>query len=234
MALVLYGNGVADIRGSIAGNVFSRNRSGAFVRNRTKPINPDTAKQSAARARFTQALDDWAQLTDTQKLGWSIIAENTTRLNKLGQPYIPSARQIFLESANNFRSNGLPIIEDAPLNADVPDMPTGLLFPMVSTGGAGATWDSVDMSDGTPVGGFSYIFYATPPYQKTKSSQPTSKRYIGVNITVATLDLLDLYNVLFPNAPATADFTVSWYVRTLDTATGFASSSARFDTTPTI
>ena len=31
MALVRYGNGVSEIRGSIAGNVFSRNRAGVGI-----------------------------------------------------------------------------------------------------------------------------------------------------------------------------------------------------------
>ncbi|GAI27992.1 unnamed protein product, partial [marine sediment metagenome] len=49
MALVQYGGGVLDARGSIGGQVHSKNRFGSYIRARTTPVNPQTNRQDAVR-----------------------------------------------------------------------------------------------------------------------------------------------------------------------------------------
>lgn len=48
----LIGFALGELRGKIGGNVFSRNKSGAYVRARVTPVNPQTARQQSARYRF--------------------------------------------------------------------------------------------------------------------------------------------------------------------------------------
>lgn len=232
MAIVLFGNGVADMRGSIGGTTFARNKAGAFARNRTAPVNPQTVKQQEARSRFSDALDKYSLLTDTQRAGWVTIAGNTTRINSLGQPYIPSGRQLFLESANNMLVAGLPIIEDPPLNADVPAMPeVGIEVSMVVN--PPGSYEEVQMSNGTATGGFNYIFRATPPRPSTKQNFTRALRSILVAPTAADVDLLTAYSDVFPVAPVPDTAVVSWFISVIDTATGFRSAELRVDTIPT-
>ncbi|GAH50296.1 unnamed protein product, partial [marine sediment metagenome] len=46
MALVKLGGGIVQISGSIAGNTFARNRFGNYMRSRTKPVNPNSTRQT--------------------------------------------------------------------------------------------------------------------------------------------------------------------------------------------
>lgn len=96
MALVRYGNGVSELRGSIAGNVFSRGRAGAIVRNRTTPVNPNTQAQADFRYLFSQTAANYTTLTKSQQEAWTEYAQMLTFWrNRLGEPYTPSGRQVF-------------------------------------------------------------------------------------------------------------------------------------------
>lgn len=230
MALVLFGNGVADMRGSIGGTTFARNKAGAFARNRTAPVNPQTVKQQEARSRFTDALDKFSLLTDEQREGWYSIAHNTTRVNSLGQTYVPSGRQIFLEQANNMLLIGSAPLEDPPLNADLPPMPeVGLVFEMSTTGGPPPAWDTIEYTGGVATGGFEYVFRATPPRPSTKQNFVRALRYITHKATGATASLKTEYMAVFATAPAPDTSLVTWFISQLDTATGFRSAELRVD-----
>lgn len=96
MALVRFGQGVAEMRGSIAGVTFGRNRSGAYARNRTVPVNPNTQAQADSRYLFSQTAFAYTQLTAVQKEQWKQYAKLTSFfVNKLGESYTPSGRQLF-------------------------------------------------------------------------------------------------------------------------------------------
>lgn len=102
MALVKLGGGVVQISGSIAGNTFARNRSGNYVRARTKPVNPKTAGQQACRAAIAFLVDYWANtLTAVQRTAWNLYASSVAMQNKLGET-------IYLTGFNHFiRSNSV-------------------------------------------------------------------------------------------------------------------------------
>ena len=62
---------VAEIRGKLNGTVFSRNSSGAYVRNKVTPVNPNTSFQSNVRADFTTVAQNWRDLTGAQRDAWN-------------------------------------------------------------------------------------------------------------------------------------------------------------------
>lgn len=62
---------VAEIRGKLNGTVFSRNSSGAYVRNKVTPVNPNTPFQSNVRADFTTVSQDWRDLTEAERTAWN-------------------------------------------------------------------------------------------------------------------------------------------------------------------
>lgn len=62
---------VAEIRGKLNGTVFSRNSSGAYVRNKVTPVNPNTSFQSNVRADFTTVAQAWRDLTEAQRNAWN-------------------------------------------------------------------------------------------------------------------------------------------------------------------
>lgn len=72
--------------GSLRGMTASHNAGGAYLRGRTKPVNPRTAKQTVVRNAMTALSTAWsATLTTAQRLSWTVYAQNITWLNSLGQ-----------------------------------------------------------------------------------------------------------------------------------------------------
>jgi len=86
MALVKFGAGITQLAGSIAGNTFARNRFGNYVRSRTKPVNPTSARQVTARAAVAFFAERWHHdLTDVQRGLWDTYAAAIAMKNKLGE-----------------------------------------------------------------------------------------------------------------------------------------------------
>ncbi len=85
MAKVMFGNGIAEIRGSIAGNVYSRGSYGAYIRNRVTPSNPSTVAQQAVRAALAEVAQGWSGLTEAQREQWNTQAPNFSHTNIFGQ-----------------------------------------------------------------------------------------------------------------------------------------------------
>jgi len=124
MALILFGNGVADARGSIAGTVFARNRSGAYARNRTKPVNPNTTAQSQVRQNLSDLQNYFrSALTTAQQNGWKFYAEQSPTLNRLGQSIKLTAINQFIRTNSLRLLAALSILDDAPATNGVPFAP---------------------------------------------------------------------------------------------------------------
>lgn len=86
MALIKYGGGIVQMSGSIAGNTHARNRFGNYMRARTKPVNPNTARQVTARSRLALLAEDWREvLSDAQRIAWNTYAAGVSWLNGLGE-----------------------------------------------------------------------------------------------------------------------------------------------------
>jgi hypothetical protein len=115
MALVKFGGGITEMRGSIGGSVFSRNRSGATVRARTTPVNPKTALQSAIRAIISFVSQSWRTATTAaQKAGWAVYAANVPAKNKLGEVISLSGFNQYVKSNVAAQNAGLTAILSAP------------------------------------------------------------------------------------------------------------------------
>jgi hypothetical protein len=119
-ALIKLGGAVADIRGSIGGIVFSRNKSGAIARNRTIPTNPSSALQgeirsamSAVRAAFYETL------TDAQRALWNDYAFNTEVTNRLGESTKVTGYNMFCRVNLASLYTGGDIITAAPTTFDL-------------------------------------------------------------------------------------------------------------------
>lgn len=64
------GNPNGEFRGKVGGQVYSRNASGPIIRVYSKPTNPRTDSQQAARNNFRSMTGSWASLTQAQQQSW--------------------------------------------------------------------------------------------------------------------------------------------------------------------
>ena len=86
--------------GSVGGSTFARNRFGNYVRSRTKPVNPNSARQSAVKTSLSYLTNHWgAILTAGQRTAWATYANAIAMKNRLGE-------SVYLTGFNHFvRSN---------------------------------------------------------------------------------------------------------------------------------
>jgi hypothetical protein len=115
MPLIKTGGGVTQITGSIAGNTFFRNRSGAVMRTRTVPTNTKSARQVISRELFSHLDGTWfTTLTAEQRQSWDLYAKNVAMKNKLGESTHLTGQLHFIRSNQARMTAGLPLIRTAP------------------------------------------------------------------------------------------------------------------------
>jgi len=121
MALVKFGGGVLDMRGSIGGNTFSKNRYGAYVRARTTPVNPQTNRQSEIRSIIQYLSQAWSNdLSAANIAAWEVYAAAIVRTNKLGATMKLTGFNHFIRSNACRIQNGASMIANGPGTLTLP------------------------------------------------------------------------------------------------------------------
>jgi hypothetical protein len=115
MALVVLPEG-QQRSGSIGGTVWSRNRFGAYIRNRSVPVNPNTDRQVVVRNIVRALTIAWQNtLTTNQRDAWDTYAANVTWLNKLGQSVNLTGLNHYIRSNTPRLQSGSARVDPAPL-----------------------------------------------------------------------------------------------------------------------
>jgi len=121
MALIKTGGGVAVISGSVGGTVFSRNKGGAYIRNRTIPINPNSPAQVVVKAAMAFLTSYWAQtLSAAERIAWNLYASNVSMVNRIGEAVFHSGFNHFVRSNMIRKQLGFPIISPGPVVFELP------------------------------------------------------------------------------------------------------------------
>lgn len=121
MALIKYGGGIIQMSGSIAGNTYARNRYGNYARARTKPTNPNTAKQVLVRSVMQNLTTRWAQtLSSAQRAAWNLYGTNVAMLNKLGETIKLSGFNHYIRSNHWFDRMSRTLVDDGPTTFELP------------------------------------------------------------------------------------------------------------------
>lgn len=122
MGLVKYGGLVTQVSGSIAGTVFARNRFGAYIRPRTKPINPRSARQMGARILMMMLAEQWREspMTDAIRIAWDTYAKTVNWKNKLSEIVILTGFNHFIRSNAALITAGGSLITAAPTDEGLP------------------------------------------------------------------------------------------------------------------
>lgn len=106
--------GITAIRGTIAGQTFSSNKGGIYVKNWAKPSNPMTPAQTALRNMFGSVVRTWRLLTEAQRNDWNAYAQGRTTVDILGESRTMTGRGAFISVNQNRLHVGLPLSESVP------------------------------------------------------------------------------------------------------------------------
>lgn len=180
MALIKTTAIIAEIRGKVAGTVFSRNASGAYMRTKVTPINPQTTAQSLVRQNFTDNSQTWRGLTENQRKLWNQSAINFTRTNIFGDNVPLSGFNLYVRLNNNLKAVNVAVIADAPQPESVQGFTT--LSVVADTGGG-----TFDITFTPPIAAnVSVQVFATAPLSAGVTFVKTELRKIDVLVTADT------------------------------------------------
>jgi hypothetical protein len=122
MALIKFGMMMTDARGKLGGQVFTKTRSGATVRTKVTPTNPQTAAQQRARSILSNLSSNWRGLDPEQRAGWNSGVDQFTRSNVFGDRYAPSGKNLFVGLNANLALVGITMLVTLPALVDVPSV----------------------------------------------------------------------------------------------------------------
>jgi hypothetical protein len=103
-----------NLSGSVAGNTYSHNKGGRYVRVRAVPVNPSTPRQTAVRTQMSTNSRAWNGLTVGQRAAWSAYAISNPTINRLGVPVRSAGISIFNKINNVSRDSGNGQISNPP------------------------------------------------------------------------------------------------------------------------
>jgi len=200
MAKVVYGGGVAAMSGKSAGNVFSRNAGGSYVRNFKVPTNPNTARQQAARDKLGTWASTWRTLSDATRDQWNAWAQTHPVIDRLGASIILSGIMAFVKLNINTELAGLSPLVNPPTDPifKTPVLQEGSLQAAASAG-------TMTVNAGTDLSTNDILFiWASPPVSPGITNTKNIERLISVITLTSDVDAGD------PLPSIAGDFTATF------------------------
>lgn len=158
MAKIKFGMMMTDARGKLGGQVFSKNRSGAYIRTKVTPSNPQTSAQAQVRSNLATLSAGWNSLTAEQISQWNSSVDDWTSTDVFGDIKKPTGKNLFVKLGLNCLNNYLPINSSVPQKIEMPSL-VGVSATLNNTTGALIISDLPEFEDGK------YQVEATPPVQ---------------------------------------------------------------------
>ncbi len=155
---------LSEMRGKVAASVYTKNKAGAAIRNRTTPINRRSTSQTQKRQQLSSLSSSWRGLTASQIAGWNAAAASFPQQDSLGQTIFLTGAQLYIRCNANLLLTGGALITDAPA-------PTS--FDVLALGASAFDASAGTMTQAftpTPVpAGFNLVIRATRPLSAGKS-----------------------------------------------------------------
>lgn len=180
MALIVWPAG-QQVSGSAGGTTYSHNRFGAYMRNRSVPVNPNTDRQVIVRNAVNALTIAWQNtLTEAQRGQWAAYAANVPWINKLGQSVFLTALNMYVRSNVVRVQSGLVRVDPGPGIFNLGDAETNLgCTASEATQTASITFD--DTAPWASEDGAGQVFYGGLPKNASIKFFNGPWRWIGVS-----------------------------------------------------
>jgi hypothetical protein len=197
---------VTEIRGSIGGTVFARNRGGAYARARTVGVNPSTTRQTSVRSLLADLAQYWSNtLTAAQRSAWNLYAANVPLINSLGEARNVSGQNMFVRTNSLVLDTGGTLLAAAPTNFTVGPTVT----PTFTVDSAADTFDLTNLGSFTnPAGGTRFLLSVGRPQNAGVNfyKAPFQKAYGDLIIAVTNAPPIEDIPLPYPVAAGQAVF----------------------------
>lgn len=192
MAKIKFGAMMVDASGKLGGQVFSKNRGGAYIRTKATPLNPQTTSQMAIRGIFASVSSAWSGLSEAGRQSFNNLVSSYARTDIFGDLRNPSGKNLFQRLNQNLVISGQPQITTCVQPSEVPFANvTGVTIE------AGAT--EMNLSFEGDTSDSKMVIWATPPVSAGTSFVKNKLRQIAVldGQAAATVNVVSHYIAKF-------------------------------------
>lgn len=176
MAKINFGAVATDARGKLKGVVYSKNRSGSYVRGKVTPVNPVSSYQQATRNTFSILSKNWSHLlTAAQRQSWVNFA-NLFPINDIfGNSIVLTGLNAYLKINARLQEAGATLLTTAPADQYVM---TPLVDTLVATvAGSVMTFKQETVADAVTT--YAYL-YGAPAMPAGRNPQQSDYKLILV------------------------------------------------------
>jgi len=193
MASIKFGNIIVAMSGKISGNIYSKNKGGAYSRTWVKPVNPKSTAQLGVRNTLTSLSQAWRGLTASVRQGWSAAVSNFQRVNRTADVITLSGNALYVSLNKNLADVGIAAITNAPAPTSVGYVSVLSTVADNSSNTLVATFTAVNDTN------IRYKVFATPALSAGIDSAGTRYRQIGASGTAeaSPFSLTALYGAKF-------------------------------------
>lgn len=170
---IKFGAIVADGRGKIGGHVASKNRSGAYMRTKVTPTNPNTIAQSEVRSLFASLSQNWRMLTPAERLAWNNAVSDWQSTDIFGDIKKPTGLNLYVKLNANLSSVSAGLLTLPAQKGETPSA-----YPVSATYSLATKSVTLVMSDNSG-DTIDVIVRATPPVSPGVSFVKSELRVIG-------------------------------------------------------
>lgn len=214
MAKIKFGMFMTDARGKVGGQVFSKNRGGAYVRTKVTPANGQTARQSFVRQLLGAISQSWSGLPQSARDSFDAAVAQWSKTDIFGDIRNPTGKNLFTRLNINLINSGQAEILLAPEKQEMPILEVEAVY-----NDAGV----MDLQGISNIPGSKLVVSATAPQSAGTNFFRGKFRQIGVydGATLATATLQDNYEAKFgvPKPSANVAFELKLVLPTGQTST---------------
>ena len=217
MASVLFGAGVAEMRGQIGGVIFSVWKGIGTARRRGNPVRRMRTTQPRSRAILGWLARKWGTLSAANRLLWQTWADEHPGTDKFGNPFIMSGMNAYVQlNIRAFKMGGVGGVGDTPPVANL----VQTVVDVVAVGGAlpGEVLLTWTLPGGGVVADFVEIRmagpFASPALEKLPEEMDFLQTVAGNIVTATISGLVELTNYWFGIRYVGADGQASnWHAK---------------------
>ena len=205
MAKIKFGMFMTDARGKVGGQVFSKNRSGAYVKNKSTPTNGQTLRQTFIRQLLGAISQAWSALSISNRASFNNAVESWSKTDIFGDARNPTGKNLFTALNLNLVNSGQAQITSAPEKVEMP------VLSVTSVTNSGTVL-TVVADDDLPEG--QVIVMATAPQTLGTSYFKGKFRQIGViaGTAIDAADITSLYVAKFGSFASGANIAFEFRV----------------------
>jgi hypothetical protein len=122
MAKIKFGMMMTDARGKLGGQVFSKNRAGAYVRTKVTPANPQSVAQMNSRSILASLSIGWNALTESAIAAWNAAVNDWQKTDVFGDLKKPTGKNLYISLNKNLLQSGQASVGMPPAKVEVPQV----------------------------------------------------------------------------------------------------------------